>query len=39
MRGEGRKKLSEGELVEGREERRIFEVFGVRWREFYERWC
>jgi DNA polymerase IV len=39
LRGEGRKKLSEGELVEGREERRIFEVLGVRWREPHERWC
>ncbi|KAM4059775.1 DNA polymerase beta palm domain-containing protein [Hirsutella rhossiliensis] len=29
----------EGELVEGRVERRIFEVLGVRWREPHERWC
>lgn len=39
MRGPGRQKLSEGELVEGRDERRIFEVLGVRWREPHERWC
>jgi DNA polymerase IV len=39
MRGSGRQKLSEGELVEGRDERRIFEVLGVRWREPHERWC
>ncbi|KAK0392557.1 hypothetical protein NLU13_2052 [Sarocladium strictum] len=39
MRGQGRQKLSEGELVEGRDERRIFEVLGVRWREPEERWC
>ncbi|KAF4512455.1 hypothetical protein G6O67_001594 [Ophiocordyceps sinensis] len=29
----------EGELVEGRDERRIFDVLGVRWREPHERWC
>ncbi|KAG5985086.1 hypothetical protein E4U55_001589 [Claviceps digitariae] len=28
-----------GELVEGRCERRIFEVLGVQWREPRERWC
>ncbi|KAG6007829.1 hypothetical protein E4U43_000247 [Claviceps pusilla] len=28
-----------GELVEGRCERRIFEVLGVQWREAWERWC
>ncbi|OQO12316.1 hypothetical protein B0A48_02958 [Cryoendolithus antarcticus] len=32
MRGKGREKLSEGELVEGRDEKRIFEVLGVTWR-------
>ncbi|KAH8179786.1 DNA polymerase beta palm domain-containing protein [Sarocladium implicatum] len=39
MRGPSREKLSEGELVEGRDERVIFEVLGVRWREPHERWC
>lgn len=39
MRGAGRQKLSEGELVEGRDERVIFDVLGVRWREPHERWC
>ncbi|KAG5916892.1 hypothetical protein E4U61_003202 [Claviceps capensis] len=28
-----------GELVEGRCERRIFEILGVQWREPTERWC
>ncbi|RDA83027.1 hypothetical protein CP532_6880 [Ophiocordyceps camponoti-leonardi (nom. inval.)] len=28
-----------GALVEGRDERRIFEILGVRWREPWERWC
>ncbi|KAG6016878.1 hypothetical protein E4U41_004332 [Claviceps citrina] len=28
-----------GELVEGRSERRIFELLGVQWREPSERWC
>ena len=39
MRGGGRQKLSEGELVEGRDERVIFDVLGVRWREPHERCC
>ena len=39
MRGQGRVKVTEGELVEGRDERRIFEVLGVKWREPWERWC
>ncbi|GKT40073.1 DNA polymerase lambda [Colletotrichum spaethianum] len=39
MRGPGRVKLTEGELVEGRDERRIFEILGVKWREPHERWC
>lgn len=29
----------EGTLVESRDERRIFELLGVRWREPRERWC
>ncbi|KAI9903156.1 hypothetical protein N3K66_002508 [Trichothecium roseum] len=36
--GRGRKALGR-ELVEARDERRIFEVLGVRWREPHERWC
>ncbi|KAK0657382.1 hypothetical protein B0T16DRAFT_401599 [Cercophora newfieldiana] len=39
MRGKGRAKVTEGELVEGRDERRIFEILGVKWREPCERWC
>ncbi|KAL2020698.1 hypothetical protein VTK56DRAFT_7998 [Thermocarpiscus australiensis] len=38
-RGKGRVKVTEGELVEGRDERRIFELLGVKWREPWERWC
>ncbi|KUI60878.1 DNA polymerase lambda [Cytospora mali] len=37
MRAPGRDKLSEGELLEGRSERRIFEILGVKWREPCER--
>ncbi|CAM1506816.1 Fc.00g064570.m01.CDS01 [Cosmosporella sp. VM-42] len=39
MRGPARAKVTEGELVEGRDERRIFEILGVKWREPTERWC
>lgn len=39
IRGRGRKKITEGELIEGRDEKRIFEVLGVKWREPKERWC
>ncbi|KAH8788769.1 hypothetical protein F5883DRAFT_533108 [Diaporthe sp. PMI_573] len=39
IRGNQRKKLSEGELVEGKSERKIFETLGVQWREPHERWC
>lgn len=39
MRGPGRIKVTEGELLEGRDERRIFEILGVQWREPHERWC
>ncbi|KAJ4317609.1 hypothetical protein N0V84_007279 [Fusarium piperis] len=39
MRGPQRVKVTEGELVEGRDERRIFEILGVKWREPHERWC
>jgi DNA polymerase lambda/DNA polymerase IV len=39
MRGKNRVKVTEGELVEGRDEKRIFELLGVKWREPWERWC
>ncbi|KAK3389090.1 hypothetical protein B0T20DRAFT_425345 [Sordaria brevicollis] len=39
IRGRDRSKVTEGELVEGRDERRIFEILGVKWREPEERWC
>ncbi|KAF5636445.1 DNA polymerase IV [Fusarium sp. NRRL 25303] len=39
MRGPQRVKVTEGELVEGRNERKIFDILGVKWREPYERWC
>ncbi|KAI5466338.1 hypothetical protein BGZ63DRAFT_375979 [Mariannaea sp. PMI_226] len=39
MRGPQRIKVTEGELVESRNEKRIFEVLGVKWREPHERWC
>ncbi|KAK3335493.1 hypothetical protein B0T19DRAFT_406611 [Cercophora scortea] len=39
MRGPGRAKVTEGQLVEGRDERRIFEILGVKWRDPAERWC
>ncbi|KAM0564213.1 hypothetical protein ACHAPJ_000423 [Fusarium lateritium] len=39
MRGPQRVKVTEGELVEGRDERKIFDILGVKWREPHERWC
>ncbi|KAK3941509.1 hypothetical protein QBC46DRAFT_458212 [Diplogelasinospora grovesii] len=39
IRGRGGMKVTEGELVEGRDEKRIFEILGVKWREPTERWC
>lgn len=39
LRGPGRVKIAEGELVEGRDEKRIFEVLGVKWRAPDQRWC
>ena len=38
-RGAGREKPPEGDLLEGRDERRIFDLLGVRWRSPHERWC
>lgn len=37
LRGPGRRKVTEGVLLEGRSERRIFEILGVPWREPWER--
>lgn len=39
LRGPNREKLTEGVLVEGRDEKRIFEILGVKWREPHQRWC
>ncbi|KAL2756220.1 hypothetical protein ACRALDRAFT_1011023, partial [Sodiomyces alcalophilus JCM 7366] len=39
LRGPGRVKFTDGELIEGRDERRIFDILGVQWREPHERWC
>ncbi|KAI6785604.1 uncharacterized protein J7T54_005938 [Emericellopsis cladophorae] len=39
LRGAARARVTEGELVEGRDERRIFALLGVQWREPHERWC
>ncbi|TWU74581.1 hypothetical protein ED733_006547 [Metarhizium rileyi] len=37
--GPDRACVTAGELLEGRDERRIFEILGVKWREPHERWC
>ena len=39
MRGPGRLKITEGTLLEGRDEKRIFELLGVPWREPEQRIC
>jgi len=39
IRGKNREKLNEGTLVEGRDEKKIFEILGVPWREPTERIC
>lgn len=39
MRGYKRERLTEGVLVEGKSEKKIFEILGVQWREPHERWC
>jgi DNA polymerase lambda/DNA polymerase IV len=39
IRGPNRVKVTEGELVEGRDEKKIFEILGVKWREPKDRWC
>lgn len=38
-RDHGRLKIAEGELLEGRSEKRIFQLLGVKWREPERRWC
>lgn len=39
LRGSGREKITEGELVEGKDERRIFDILGVPWRPPENRIC
>lgn len=39
VRGVNRQRLNEGTLVEGRDERKIFDILGVPWREPTERIC
>ena len=39
LRGAGRARVTEGELLEGRDERKIFEILDVQWRRPEERWC
>jgi DNA polymerase IV len=39
MRGKGREKITEGELVEGKSEKKIFEILGVPWRSPEHRIC
>lgn len=39
VRGRNREKLNEGTLVEGEDEKKIFEILGVPWREPTERIC
>lgn len=37
--GKDRLQGAEGELLEGRDEKRIFEILGVKWRKPRDRWC
>ncbi|CAN8098780.1 unnamed protein product [Discula destructiva] len=39
MRGSDRPKVGERELIEGKDEKKIFEILKVKWREPHERWC
>ncbi|KAI0383784.1 hypothetical protein F5Y04DRAFT_21188 [Hypomontagnella monticulosa] len=39
LRGKGGTRITEGTLLEGRDEKKIFAILGVRWREPHERWC
>jgi DNA polymerase IV len=39
MRGPGGITYNEGDLVEGRDEKKIFKALGVQWRAPHQRWC
>ncbi|XXG94700.1 hypothetical protein Hte_000957 [Hypoxylon texense] len=39
LRDRSSTKMTNGTLLEGRDEKKIFEILGVRWREPHERWC
>lgn len=39
LRGLTRQKVAEGELLEGRSEKKIFQILGVKWRAPEQRWC
>ncbi|KAL1901761.1 hypothetical protein Cpir12675_000269 [Ceratocystis pirilliformis] len=39
IRGPQRKRVTQGELVEAHDERRIFGILKIQWREPHERWC
>ncbi|PSN73140.1 hypothetical protein BS50DRAFT_606900 [Corynespora cassiicola Philippines] len=39
VRGPNRERINQGTLIEGRSEKRIFELLGVPWREPHERVC
>ncbi|KAI2629695.1 hypothetical protein GGR54DRAFT_275181 [Hypoxylon sp. NC1633] len=39
LRTKGNVKLTAGTLLEARDEKKIFAILGVRWREPHERWC
>ncbi|KAI1780032.1 hypothetical protein F4818DRAFT_401510 [Hypoxylon cercidicola] len=39
LRDRGGTKMTAGTLLEGRDEKKIFAILGVRWREPHERWC
>ncbi|KAI1107799.1 hypothetical protein F4804DRAFT_809 [Jackrogersella minutella] len=38
-RDPGNNRMAAGTLLEGRDEKKIFAILGVRWREPHERWC
>ncbi|KAI1416070.1 hypothetical protein F5Y13DRAFT_155988 [Hypoxylon sp. FL1857] len=39
LQGQGSSRMTAGSLLEGRDEKKIFAMLGVRWREPHERWC
>lgn len=39
LRNRDSTKITEGTLLEARDEKKIFAILGVRWREPHERWC